>query len=315
MSLISIIIPMRNAEPFISGTLHSLVEQEGCDFEIIVVNDGSTDRSAEIVRAFHDPRIRIVRGPQRGISAAFNCGLTAARGEFFCRCDADDLYPPGRLQRQSVWLRDHPEFGAVCGSVSTIDSTGRHVADHYADHTASEDTRELLEGRGRSHLSAYLFRTDLLRRIGGCREWFVTSEDADLQFRLAEIARVWFDPECAYLYRLHDASVTHMLEVTHREFFEEASRRFLRQRRNGGMDDLQRRAPPPVPAGGARGHRSTRRQIQEILLGRAWSEHGAGQKAKALSTGLRALSANPSDITVWKSLVALALKPAGRKPN
>ena len=122
MSLISIIIPMRDAEPFVADTLRSLLAQEDIPIEIIVVDDGSTDRSIDVVKSFNDPRIRMIAGPRCGISAAFNAGLAQARGEHLCRCDADDLYPTGRLSGQAAFLTEHPEFGVVCGSYSTIDS-------------------------------------------------------------------------------------------------------------------------------------------------------------------------------------------------
>src|SRR5690349_11671199 len=120
MARISILIPCRNAERYIGATLDSILAQRDVDLEIIVIDDGSTDRSNDIVQGKNDPRIRIIPGPQRGISGAFNAGLAAASGEFLARCDADDLYPPNRLGWQSKFLQDHPDFGAVCGYFSTI---------------------------------------------------------------------------------------------------------------------------------------------------------------------------------------------------
>src|SRR4051794_32067700 len=185
MARISIIIPCRNAEPYIGETLNSVLAQKNVELEIIVIDDGSTDRSNDVVRAKNDPRIRIIPGPQRGIAAAFNAGLAQATGEFVARCDADDLYPPGRLGWQVKFLHDHPDCDAVCGYFSTITESGKHVIDSYVNEPAGDITIELHEGQGRSHMCAYAFRTDVLRSIGGCREWFVTSEDRDLQYRLA----------------------------------------------------------------------------------------------------------------------------------
>src|SRR4051812_3338281 len=106
-------MPMRNAERFVAKSLRSLLGQRGqrgqgdaFELEVIVVDDGSTDRSADVVRGLNDVRIRIVPGPQRGISAAFNAGLAAARGQVLARCDADDLYPPDRLDWQVRWLAE-----------------------------------------------------------------------------------------------------------------------------------------------------------------------------------------------------------------
>src|SRR5215212_5856836 len=111
MPLISVIIPMRNAETYVDAAVRSVLAQNGVDFEVIVIDDGSTDRSVEMVRRIGDPRVRIIPGPKKGISAAFNTGLEVAAGEFLARCDADDLYAPDRLAWQAKFLADHPEFG------------------------------------------------------------------------------------------------------------------------------------------------------------------------------------------------------------
>ena len=309
MTLISVLIPCRNAERYIRATLESILAQTGVELDLIVIDDGSTDRSNDVIQSFADPRIRIIPGPQRGISAAFNAGLVAARGALVARCDADDLYPPDRLARQAKFLQDHPEFGAVCGYYSTITESGELVADAYVNESAGEVTDDLRRGTGRSHVCAYLFRTPILRLIGGCREWFVTSEDRDLQDRLAEATRIWFEPRPAYLYRLHDQSITHTQKLGLRSFYEEAAKRFQIQRREVGSDDLQKGNPPPaVATGNAAAPQSARRQIQDILLGHAWQQHAAGLKSEAVATGWRACLAKPARISAWKSFVALLLK-------
>jgi glycosyltransferase involved in cell wall biosynthesis len=309
MSLISIIIPMRNAEPFVAETVRSLLAQCDIELEIIVIDDGSTDRSAEVVRAIGAPQVRITNGPQRGISAAVNAGIDDARGEYVCRCDADDLYPTARLSRQAAFLDSHADFGAICSAYSTIDPAGRHVADHFADQPAGEITDEILAATSRSHMCAYLFRTSLLRQIGGCREWFVTSEDADLQYRLAEVTRVWFDPTPAYLYRVHDSSITHTQKSAQRRFFEQCAKDFLAQRRSMGQDDLQRGNPPSIPTTDTVAARSSAEQIQQLLVGQAWKLHAAGSSRAALSTGFRACRARPINLAAWRSLIALMIKP------
>jgi len=192
MMRISVLIPCRNAERYIRATLDSVLAQKDVDLEIVVIDDGSTDRSMDVVREVNDSRIRIIPGPQRGISAAFNAGLAAATGPLVARCDADDLYPPDRLAWQAKFLGDHPEFGAVCGYFSTITDAGKLVADSYLNEPAGEVTQEVREGKGRSHMCAYAFRAGALRSVGGCRAWFVSSEDRDLHYRLAEVTRIWF---------------------------------------------------------------------------------------------------------------------------
>jgi GT2 family glycosyltransferase len=310
MPLISIIIPMRNAEPFVRAAVESVLKQAGVEIEVIVVDDGSIDRSANIVRGIGDPRVRVIAGPQKGISAAFNAGLAAAIGEFMARCDADDLYPANRLGFQLNFLQQHPEFGAISGAFSTMTHRGKILAAQIADAPGVEVTEELRQGKGRSHVCAYLFRTELLRTLGGCREFFVTAEDVDLQLRLSEITRIWHAPQAAYLYRLHDASITHVQKAGQRKFFEQTARLFQQQRKAGGRDDLDLGRPPAPPAGDETVAVSTKLQIQRILLGEAWSAHRAGAKGQAIKLGARAWMSSPLRISALKSLIALALRPA-----
>jgi glycosyltransferase involved in cell wall biosynthesis len=306
---------MRNAEAYVRAAVESVLAQKDVELEVIVVDDGSTDRSAEVVRGIGDPRIRIIPGPQKGISASFNAGLAEAKGEFLARCDADDLYPAERLARQFEFLRDHADFGAISGGLSTMAHSGKILVDSgdYNTAAAAEVTEELRSGRGRSHMCAYLFRTELLRTLGGCREFFVTAEDVDLQLRLSETTRIWHDPRPAYLYRLHDASITHVQKSNERSFFEECARKFQQERRERGSDDLQLGWAPALPPRSQRGKGASRwDQIQRLLLGQAWAAHAAGARWPALKLGVRAWVANPLSVGTLRSVMALAVKPAAR---
>jgi len=125
---VSVIVPMLNGEEFIEEALRSILREAGVPLEVVVIDDGSTDRSREIIEAIGDARVRVVDGPRKGISACLNAGIAAARGEIIMRCDADDVYPAGRILRQVSWLTDHPLQDAVAGAFSTIDPGGRLVA-------------------------------------------------------------------------------------------------------------------------------------------------------------------------------------------
>jgi hypothetical protein len=176
-------------------------------------------------------------------------------------------------------------------------------------------TVELRAGTGRSHLCAYLLRTDVVRRVGGFRAYFVTAEDADFQYRLGEATRVWYEPTVAYHYRLHDASITHVQKSNDRAFFEQMARAFQQQRLANGQDDLQlgrAPAPPVAPAADAvaGAETSSAARIQRLLLGQAWSAHADGQRRRALSAGWRACLTRPQTLSAWRSLIALAVKPA-----
>lgn len=312
MTLVSIIVPMYNAEAFISATLASILQERDIPLEVVVVNDGSTDASLERVCATNDKRVRVIQGPCQGIAPALNAGLAVACGEIIMRCDADDLYPPQRIARQVDWLSKHPEFGVVCGGFSTIDVKGRAIISFNNREDAQEITEELCNGITRTHLCTFAVRAEVLRSSGGCRQYFHTAEDIDLQLRLGELCRIWYVPDIQYNYRLHDTSITHRQSNVEREFFESMAREFQRQRRSQGSDDLQRGCPPTPPQGSTKSAMKTAEHTQGLLMGSAWQEHQSGHKQQALAIGIRSVIAQPSNIAAWRSLLALAVKPAGK---
>lgn len=311
LPMISVIMPMKNAEPFVAAAVRSILSERGVPLELIVLDDGSTDRSAQVVQEIGDPRVRLLRGPFGGIAAAFNAGLEAARGRYVARCDADDFFTEGRLSRQLRWLERNPNFGAICGGMTTADARGRIAARLFEGHISSEITDELRAGKLRTALNTYLVRIEHFRQLAGCRGFFVTAEDVDLQLRLGETCRVWFEPVEDYVYRLHDASITHQRSVTLRKFYEECARSFQLQRQKTGADDLQRGTPPEVPAY-VQGRSCAALHVRGMLLLQAWRHHAAGERLEAIGLGLRALAATPRSWLAWKSLLAMMIKPSGR---
>jgi glycosyltransferase involved in cell wall biosynthesis len=308
--LVSVIMPVYNAERYITAALVSILKEEKIPLEIIVVNDGSTDRSLDRVQELTDPRIRIVENQARGIATALNTGLAVAQGQFVVRCDADDLYPANRIAQQVEWLSQNPEFGAVCGSYAAIDPKGQVLVRFRNGIHPEEITEELSAGYTRTHLCTYAIRTEILRSLGGFRPYFTTGEDIDLQLRLGEVCRVGYQPQLYYQYRLHQASITHTKSSVEREFFDEIARKFQAQRQTIGQDDLQRGTPPIPPKAGTHPALTAAQHIQKILLCQAWYEHQAGQKRQALTTGVRSALLLPSNLATWKSVLALAIKPA-----
>jgi glycosyltransferase involved in cell wall biosynthesis len=315
MVRVSIIVPMYNAEDFISATLTSILQERDIPLEVVVVNDGSTDASPELVRAMNDRRVRVIQGPGQGIAAAMNAGIAEARGEIIMRCDADDFYPPHRLSRQVEWLSKHPEFGAVCGGFATVDLKGHTITHFKSKGDAREITDDLRSGTTQTHFCTFAVRTEVLKSSGGFRQYFYTAEDIDLQLRLGELCRVWYIPEVQYSYRLHDKSITHTQSNIEREFFESMAREFQRQRLTRGSDDLQRGCPPIPPQVGTKSPKKSAEHTQDLLIGSAWHEHQTGHKPQALIIGVRSVITQPSNINAWRSLLALAVKPAGKESD
>ncbi len=307
---VSVIMPMRNAELYVRAALASVLEERFVPLEVIVVNDGSTDRSGAFVAAIGDMRVRLVDGPQRGISACLNLGLKCARGSIIMRCDADDLYPPGRIQAQMSWLTSHPDHDAVCGAFSTVDSRGRLVANLVAagkPHAEDIDA-ELREGVVRTHLCTFAIRAHTLRRIGAFREYFETGEDIDLQLRLGEGHRVAYVPMNTYAYRLHEASVTHIVRRDRRRFFDDVAREFQRQRLADGADALAQGKAPSPPSGDSSGPTRAADQICGMLSSRSWEALNRGARSSAIALACRAVAVAPDTIDAWKNLWKILIR-------
>ena len=118
---VSIIIPLYNKAPYLARTLTSIQRQTFSDFEIIVVDDGSTDGGADIVRALNDARVRLIRQHNLGPGAARNAGITAARAEFVAFLDADDEWLPGYLEHgMSVFKRGRSDVVSVTSGYITL---------------------------------------------------------------------------------------------------------------------------------------------------------------------------------------------------
>lgn len=113
MSTISMIIPAYNAEQTIRETIQSVLEQTFSDFEIIVIDDGSNDRTSDIIQKIADPRLKCFSYTNGGSSVARNRGISHAKGEFIAFLDADDLWTPDKLELQIEALQKHPEAGVA----------------------------------------------------------------------------------------------------------------------------------------------------------------------------------------------------------
>jgi glycosyltransferase involved in cell wall biosynthesis len=308
--LVTVIVPVKNAETYIGAAVRSVLEQSYRNIEVIVIDDGCTDRSIEVVRGVGDPRVRIIEGPQSGISAAQNAGIAAATGEYFANCDADDLMPPDRLEWQVEFLTLHPDFGAVCGYYTAIDSGGKHVSELAQDNSPAEITSELRSGKTRTSLCAFLARMDLVRALNGMRTYFVTGQDIDFELRLGEKTRVWYEPRNTYFYRLHDKSITHTQTNQRNVFFEAKAREFQKERLRGEADQLDRGCPetPPVQVAGLA--RSVGKQVQGFLTAKAWKAYEDGRRREAIRYGFQALSAHPWSFAPWRNTAVLFVKCA-----
>lgn len=304
---VTVIMPMKNAEDYVADAISSVLKQSFDDFELIVVDDGSTDSSRKIAESFLDSRVSVIPGPKTGAADAFNTALMQAKGKYIANCDADDLYPEDRLSWQVNYLEQNKECDAVCGTYSTMDSKGTVITQFNCGEEPESLSKELLTGKTRTSFCTFLTKRDVLIGVEGCRGFFVTSQDIDLQLRIGECHNVRYEPKNTYFYRLHDCSITHSQASNKRVFFEQTARLFLQQRLNKGLDDLQRGSPPSVPSFEDLPSKSSV-QIGGMLTSEAWRLHREGEKIKAIIKGGKVCMNMPFNLASWRNLAALIVK-------
>jgi glycosyltransferase involved in cell wall biosynthesis len=184
---VSVVLPVWNGERYLKQTIESILAQRFSDFELIIVDDGSTDGTPHVIKSFDsDPRIRCYRQPNMGLVAALNKGLELSRGEFIARIDADDFSMPERLALQTETLVKDPSVAVVGSAIRIVDENGHLLRD--VTYPASANTRMANEC-ALAH-AAVMFRKDVIMRLGGYREAFRHAEDYDLWLRVSEISAI-----------------------------------------------------------------------------------------------------------------------------
>ena len=200
---VSVVMSVYNGADFLADSVRSILSQEGVDFELIVVNDGSSDSSAPLLDRFAeaDSRVRVIHQDNRGVTRALVRGCALARGTYIARQDCGDLSLPGRLLNELRAMESEAGTALVSCATRFVGPQGEplyDVAVSEADAMAGLLTLELQNLRGPAHHGSTLFRRDLYERVGGYREQFYFAQDLDLWIRLAEIGAHKALPDLLY---------------------------------------------------------------------------------------------------------------------
>jgi glycosyltransferase involved in cell wall biosynthesis len=285
---VSVLLPVFNAERFLPAALASILAQTFTDWELIAVDDGSTDASPRILRDFaeKDARIRLITRPNTGIVGALNDALAPARGALIARMDADDISLPARFQLQVDFLNSHPDCVLLGTQVLIIDEDADPIGPLKSielEHDRID--RALLELRWPIVHPTVMMRRQTVSDIGGYAEGTFPHEDHDLFLKLCERGHAANLPQALLHYRRHATSVS-----------------WDSRRREKMIEIVQsacaRRRVPFSPAPETKG---------KITLELAWGWQSllSGHRRTARKYALRALRHEPFNFECWKLLACV----------
>jgi len=233
---VSVIIPVYNCERYIASAIRSVLEQTYTNWELIIVNDGSTDGTLEICQSFLEKDIKIINQINQGISAARNAGIRNSQGEYIALLDADDIWFPNKLEKQVSFLDSHPLIGLVtCGSW-LIDEEGSqfgmkqilkagHItaADIFLLNPIKNGSAPLLR---RQTLEDIRFEAQMTNDGTGSFDYFDpllgAAEDLDCWLRIAlrTTWEIWGIPDYAVYYRITQTGVSSSVDRYHAQWLK-----------------------------------------------------------------------------------------------
>ncbi|HOL76255.1 MAG TPA: glycosyltransferase [Candidatus Hydrogenedentes bacterium] len=297
---VTVLMCVYNAERFLVPAVDSVLSQTFEDFEFLIIDDGSSRRSKEILKRFAalDSRIRLISRENRGFVVSLNEGLQEARGKWIMRLDHDDIATPERLEKQLAYLERHPECVVLGGAFDYIDDKGRLLTTIYPPEDNDTIQQMLLAGHNALCDSTLIFHRDLARQVGGYRLEMILAEDLDLWLRMSEHGQVANLPDVLCQYRLHTRSLSGAHHERQREVMRKACEEaWARRGITGHFEAEEPWRPSP--------DRSSRLRF-DLMYG--WWAFNSGERRTAAVYGCRAISTMPWRADGYRLLACALLK-------
>ncbi|MEM9924523.1 MAG: glycosyltransferase [Cyanobacteria bacterium P01_D01_bin.50] len=232
MSYFSIIIPAYNAIKYLPETLESVLKQTFSNFEVLIINDGSSDNIIEWVADIIDPRVKLISQDNQGVSAARNAGIDKSKGEYIAFLDADDLWEPTKLEKQLQCLKKNPSLGLIHTAMMLIDEKGKSLGRTFISNVEGDALKALLE-ENTIVTSSVIVRRNCLETVGKFDRNLHSSEDWELWVRIASLYPFALIKEPLVFHRQHPHNTTknwqmleqdlHTIEQVFREVPQEFS--------------------------------------------------------------------------------------------
>lgn len=295
---VTVFIAAYNAERFIGETIESVLGQTFSAFELLIIDDHSTDSTCKIVESYVDPRIRLERNDRnRGQPYTRNRGLEVARGEYIAVLDADDVCEAERLERTVAYLDNNPNVVAVGTSANVIDDNGRllFIAKFPTDGALIRNT--LFKVNCFIH-SSLLFRRSVVRSIGGYNESLPQSQDYDLLLRLSGVGQLANINEPLVRYRVHRGQISQRKLRAQRRLADAARASAYTTQRASGLFDSEVDPPDFSLIGRLRGQEGS---LGADYLYWAGVNRALGQYGTSLKLIAKALLVAPLCTRAWRS--------------
>ncbi len=301
---VSVLMPIYNACDYLAEAVDSILTQTLWDLELVAVDDGSTDRSLDVLRDFErrDGRMRVFARPHLGYVRQLNFGLGVSRGRYIARMDSDDVAYPRRLEIQVEHLESNPQTIVLGGAYDLTDAAGRMLRRHVPP--ADDATLQEMCLTGQTpigHPTAIMRRASLVE-VGGYDESLETAEDNDLWLRLGERGELACVLEPVIRYRQHDKSVSEQRAAEQLACIRAGCEAAYARR---GLDRAF--IPPPAwrPTGEAGRY--------DFLLKYGWWALSSAQRGTAFRYGLKAIRQRPLKREPWM-LIYSTCKPLRNPP-
>ena len=211
MTSLDVLLPVKNGIPYIEEAIKSILDQTFSDFNLFVIDDGSSDETAAVVGKFadSDSRIRLIDFQGEGLIDALNNGLALSKSPLIARMDADDISMPMRFERQVSYLQAHPEVVVVGSWTKIINHEGNllNTMEKYPT-SPTELQRRLFSNENPLAHPTVMMRSDKIKALGGYRKPLKAAEDYDLWLRVAETGKLANVPEPLLWYRIHPGQVS-----------------------------------------------------------------------------------------------------------
>jgi glycosyltransferase involved in cell wall biosynthesis len=202
---ITVLMAVYNGEQYLKEAVESILGQNYQDFEFLIINDGSTDRTSEIIRSYDDPRIHMVENVKnRGLIESLNLGFDLAESEFIARMDADDISLPDRLGKQLNFMKKHPEIGVCGGWIEYF--MGKELLMNFP--ATDEEIKKAMVNYNPIAHPTVLMRSELLKQNSIYFDpEYQHVEDYELWVRLASMTKFANIPEVLLKYRIHSDQI------------------------------------------------------------------------------------------------------------